>query len=306
MTNPQPFDGEYICHAVTWSTGIPQLLLAPLPGGPAVYVDLMGRRIGFESSPGRWCTGWYRFVDTVNVEPVICPDRAETVQEGQCLKCFSDDTFRLAHQFHINDRVPAVLRRYMEQRHWLYLATFADGSTKVGTASDTRKQTRLDEQGALVATYIASAPDGAVVRHLEDAITRTLQIPQGVRAATKLKALAAMTDLRAATATHQQHVSRAADALENMGVRPVLEPWTPPAEGARIRDQRGERMLYPHDLRAGEHGFTVVSCIGSQALVTLDNDDDGEYLVNLGSLKGRRLTLGAFSSPLTLVQSSLF
>jgi hypothetical protein len=297
---------DYVCHGVSWTTRDPQLVLSPLPDGPLVHVPLIGHRLGFRASAGRWCTGWYRFVDTVYVEPVPCPDRAPAVQEGQCLRCLSEDNFRMAHQFHLNDRVPAALRRYMEQRHWLYLATFADGSTKVGTASDTRKRARLDEQGALIATYMASASDGAAVRHLEDAITRDLQIPQSVRSASKLKALVSMNDLSTASSAHAGHVSRASDALAGMGVHPVLEPWEPPVHGARIRRPHSGRMLYPHDLRDGEHGFTVVASIGSQALVTLDGDDEGDYLLDLGQLKGRRITVGAFTSPTAAVQSSLF
>ena len=46
----------------------------------------------------------------------------------------------------------------------------------------------------MLATYLTKAPDGRAVRHLEDAVTRGLQIPQTVRAMTKLKALATLTE----------------------------------------------------------------------------------------------------------------
>ncbi len=95
----------------------------------------------------------------------------------------------------------------MDQPHWLYLATFADGATKVGTAAEPRKQSRLDEQGALFATYRTKSPNGHAVRHLEDALSHDLHVPQTVRAATKLKALANLTDLSGASTNHDHHVT---------------------------------------------------------------------------------------------------
>ena len=101
-------------------------------------------------------------------------------------------------------------------------------------------------------------------------------------------------------------VATAADALAAMNTPVMLETWTPPAEGDRLRVANGVRMLYPHDLRDGEHGFTVVSCVGTQALAVLDGDDEVDYVLDLGTLKGRRITLGPFTSPAAAFQNSLF
>lgn len=306
MPVTRPTDGEYMCHGITWATGDPRLLLAPLPDGPLVYAEIMNQRLGFAVGTGRWCTGRYQFADTVRVEALPCPDRAPTEQSDQCARCFRQDEFRFAHQFHQDGNVPQALRQYMDQPHWLYLATFADGATKVGTAAEPRKQSRLDEQGALIATYLAKSADGRAVRHLEDAISRSLQMPQTVRASTKLKALANLTDLSPASATHDHHVARAADALDSVDTSAILEKWTPPAEGERMRAAGGVRMLYPHNLRDGEHGFAVVSCVGTQVLAVLDGDDEVDYVLDLGTLKGRRITLGPFASPVAAFQNSLF
>ncbi|SDD58367.1 DUF2797 domain-containing protein [Actinokineospora iranica] len=306
MPVTRPDDSEYVCHGVTWATGNPRLLLAPLPNGPLVYAEIMNQRLGFATGTGRWCTGRYRFVDTVRVEAVACPDRAPAGESGQCRRCFSQDEFRFAHQYHRDGNVPEALRRYMDQPHWLYLATFADGATKVGTAAGPRKRSRLNEQGAVFATYLAESPDGRTVRYLEDAITRDLRMPQTVRAASKLKALVNMTDLTAASATHDQHVARLTAALATMDTPAVLEKWVPPAEGGRMRAASGARVLYPHDLRAGEHGFTIVACVGTQVLAVLGADDEVDYVLDLGSLKGCRITLGPFESPAVAVQNSLF
>ncbi|TQE37431.1 DUF2797 domain-containing protein [Streptomyces ipomoeae] len=306
MPQALPTSGTYVCHGVTWATGDPRLLLAPLPGGPLVYAEIMDQHFGYQvSGADRWCTGWYRFTDTHHVEAAACPDRAHAGQSGQCVRCASQDDFHYAHKFHQGGHAPEALVAYMAQPHWLYLATFADGTTKVGTAAEPRKRSRLNEQGALVATFLAQSPDGRTVRFLEDALTRRLDLTQTVRAASKLSSLAAMRDLTLAQLAHKRHLDRATEALDAMNIPAAPEPWTPPGEGDLLR-AGAERAVYPHDLRKGEHGFTPVACIGSQVLAALDGEDELRYLLDLGALKGRRLILGAFASPSTAVQSALF
>ncbi|MER6150883.1 DUF2797 domain-containing protein [Streptomyces hirsutus] len=308
MDQALPASRTYVCHGITWASGEPRLLLAPMPGGPLVYAGVMDVRLGYQvSGTGRWCTGRYRFADRVRVEAVACPNRAAAEAGGQCAACAGQDEFRFAHQFHSGGHAPNALAAYMAQPHWLYLATFADGTTKVGTAADPRKRSRLDEQGALVATYLAQSPDGRAVRFLEDALTRRLTLTQTVRSAAKLTALAELRDLAPARAAHQQHLDHVSEALSDMNIPAVPEPWNPPSEGGLLRTPGTGRVLYPHDPREGEHGLTVLSCLGSQVLASPDGDGELPYLLDLGALKGRRITLGAqFSSPPAAVQSALF
>ncbi|WP_326733982.1 DUF2797 domain-containing protein [Streptomyces sp. NBC_01022] len=301
--------GTYVCHGITWASGDPRLLLAPVTGEPLIFAPVTGRRLAYQvSGTGRWCTGRYRFADRVRVEAVACPDRAPAEAGGQCAACAGRDDFRFAHRFHADGHVPDALAAYMAQPHWLYLATFADGTTKIGTAADPRKRSRLDEQGALIATYLARSADGRAVRFLEDALTRRLGLTQTVRAAAKLAALAGLRDLAPARSAHQQHLGRATEALNALNVTATPEAWAPPGEGDLLRTPDAERALYPHDPRSGEHGLTVLSCLGSQVLATLDgNGKQLPYLLDLGTLKGRRIVLGAqFSSPPAAVQSALF
>ncbi|MFG2774743.1 DUF2797 domain-containing protein [Streptomyces sp. NPDC048350] len=307
MDQALPTSGSYVCHGITWANSTPQLLLASMPDGPLVYAGIMGRRLGYRvTSPGRWCTGRYRFVDRIHVEAVACPHRAPAETGAQCATCTSRDDFRFAHQFHAGGHVPPALASYMAQPHWLYLATFADGTTKVGTAAEPRGRSRLDEQGALVATLLTMVSDGRTVRFVEDALTRRLGLTQTVRAAAKLKALAGHRDLAPARAAHEQHLRQAADALADMSIPTALQPWTPPSEGKLLRSSDTELGLYPHDPREGEHGVTALSCVGSQVLATLD-EDDLPYLLDLGALKGHQITLGQeFSSPAIALQSTLF
>ncbi|MFG2593923.1 DUF2797 domain-containing protein [Streptomyces sp. NPDC048438] len=309
MDHTLPTSGTYVCHGITWASADPRLLLAPVTGGPLVYAPVTGRRLGYQvSGASRWCTGRYRFTNRVRVEAVACPDRAPAEAGGQCPACTGRDDFRFAHRFHSGGHVPDTLAAYMAQPHWLYLATFADGTTKIGTAAEPRKRSRLDEQGALIATYLGRSADGRAVRFLEDALTRHLGLTQTVRAAAKLTALAQMRDLAPARTAHQHHLGRATEALSGLNVPAVPEPWTPPGEGDLLRMPETGRALYPHDPRSGEHGLTVLSCLGSQILATLDGDAEQlPYLLDLGTLKGRRIVLGAkFSSPPSAVQSALF
>lgn len=208
----------YVCHGITWATGNPRLLLAPLPGGALIYAEIMKQRLGFQAGAGRWCTGRYGFASAIQVEAVACPDRAPAKHGGQCARCAAQDEFRFAHQYHQGGHAPEAVVRYMAQPHWLYLATFADGGTKVGTAAEPRKQSRLDEQGPVFATYLARASDGRTVRYAEDALTQRLHLPQTVRAQAKLRALADVSDLSEAGVAHDDAVDRAVDALADMGI----------------------------------------------------------------------------------------
>ncbi|BFO16484.1 hypothetical protein SHKM778_28720 [Streptomyces sp. KM77-8] len=236
MDQALPASGTYVCHGITWASGDPRLLLAPVPGGPFVYAGVMGVRLGYQvSGTGRWCTGRYRFADRVRVEAVACPDRAAAEAGGQCAACAGQDEFRFAHQFHSGGHVSDALAAYMAQPHWLYLATFANNTTKVGTAADPRKRSRLDEQGALVATYLVQSPDGRAVRFLEDALTRRLALTQTVRSAAKLTALAELRDLAPAHTTHQQYLDHASEALSDINIPAVPERWSPPSEGDLLR-----------------------------------------------------------------------
>lgn len=303
-------ENEYVCHGVTWAGGRPRLLLAPVPTGPLCAVEVMGGRIGLRTTGReRFCTGRFGFTDTFRVEPVPCPERAQAGRGGQCAPCGQQDEFRFAHQAHTGGYASPALERYMAQPHWLYIATFAHGVSKVGTAAQPRKRSRLDEQGALLATFVARTQDGRTVRQLEDTVTRGLGVVQQVRGAAKLAALISPGDLRQVEEAHAQTVQRSVALLADLGVETVLEGWQPPREGEGLRwiHPGNGRSLYPHDLREGEHGFTVEACLGSHALVRLTGPDDAvRYVLDLGVLKGHRLALGDYSSPATSVQTALF
>jgi Protein of unknown function (DUF2797) len=297
----------YLWHGVTWATGAPSLLLADTSTATMDAVDVMGLRIGVKAAGGgRFCTGRYGFTDTFRVEPLPCSQQAQAGPGGQCAACLGRDDFRFAHRAHRGGQAPAALTAYLDQPHLLYVATFAHAASKVGTAAAPRRVSRLDEQGAVHATYLLQAGDGRAARVLEDTVSRDAGLAQAVRGAAKLAALTD-PDPRQARAAHDAAVGRALAALTALGLSPEPEEWAPPACGAELRSPRqGERLAYPHDLREGEHGFQVESCSGSHALVRLAPEDDARYVLDLSALKGRRVLIGSYTSPAMPLQGSLF
>ncbi|WUH97751.1 DUF2797 domain-containing protein [Spirillospora sp. NBC_00431] len=300
---------QYLCHGVTWASGTPTLLLADTTSASLARTSLMRLNLEFKvAAPARFCTGRYQFTQTFQVEPQACPHQAEADAGGQCPDCLQGDEFRFAHQFHKGGYTPPALATYMNQPHLLYIATFANAVSKVGTAAATRQQSRLDEQGPMHATYLTEVPDGRTVRHLEDALSRLLGLTQTVRTTAKLAALAE-PDPASARITHENIVTSALSTLAEMGIRANRHEWKPPTEGQELQspEQPGRRVVYPHDLRTGEHGLLIQSCSGSQALVRLSTDEqDTRYVLDLNILKGRRILIGDYTSPQTTHQASLF
>ncbi len=160
----------------------------------------------------------------------------------------------------------------------------------------------------MLATYLAEAPDGRAVRYLEDDISREIGVSQVVRGAAKLAALADPDPSRVHTA-HERVVESLVAVLAALEVFSGREEWSPPAEGLALRSPplQGDRAVYPHDLREGEHGFHIESCAGTQILARLAASPEAvRYVLDLNALKGRRIVLGDFQSPKTTLQMALF
>nr|WP_296772595.1 DUF2797 domain-containing protein [Rhodococcus sp. (in: high G+C Gram-positive bacteria)] len=268
-------------------------------------MDLRAGRIGFDAlGTGRWCTGRIAFTKGGPSEYVPCPKQRPVEVGSQCEQCESKDTFRFVHTIHRGGFVSPELEAHVMQPHWLYIATFANGVHKVGTAADTRKWGRLAEQGAICAQYVAWAEDGKIVRVLEDRVTEEMQVRQSVRSSAKAAALAVPVDTVRLDVATARLADRVREILRpqagDSGHRVVDESW----HVAGFRDlASGNRVAYPGDLTVGEHGFTVDACIGQAAIVTIE---DASYVVDLHELKGRRVRFGDYTSELPAVQSALF
>ncbi|WP_347108120.1 DUF2797 domain-containing protein [Paenarthrobacter sp. S56] len=220
------------------------------------------------------------------------------------------------HDFHRGGPVPPGLRAYLMQPHWLYVATFAGGATKVGTASAPRKWNRLAEQGAVHASYVALAEDGRVVRVLEDLVTREVGLVQQVRSAAKAAALVEPrtgVELRSINRNHAAAVRDVLSGLAMAGFTVVEEEWDRPALAHQLCNERPPgaiRHPYPAPFDGGGHGLRVHSMSGAIALAGLPDADgvevEGTFVADLGALKGRRIELGRHVTEIPALQDSLF
>ena len=311
-------DTRYLVHGVFWDGqpapgqeydgGSPVLRLQP-PSGAFLEVSLHpGARLGFQvASGGRSCLGHHKVHSESRRDHVLCPAAAPAAKGKQCERCFVLDDSRLIHDFHRGGRVPAGLRTYLMQQHWLYVATFAGGASKVGTASHLRKWNRLAEQGAVVARYVASAQDGRVVRILEDMVSAEAGLTQQIRSAAKEGALAqplAPAELDAINAGLAAAVRTLLAGAAVEGFTIVEEQWVRPGQAAGLCEST-PRHAYPHPLDGGRHGFGIAALSGTNALARLDGTD-AAFVVNLGRLAARTIVLGDFASEVPAVQESLF
>lgn len=261
-----------------------------------------GARLGVRVDPGRWCLG-RRGTDGATIP---CPDGARVARGRQCPRCQADDPWRWLHIVHRSQFGPdPALRAHLMRPHWLYVATFAGGMTKVGTAVDERKHDRIDEQGAVFAHWVGLAADGLEVRDWEDRVSRDAGVGQVVRPAAKAAGLAGPVDLHELERIHHAGVDRVGEALAAVpGAAPFAEPWPNPRDPATL--EGGVRHPYPETLDHGAHGFTVRSWWGPVALVELDGDPDALWSVDVSALVGHRVTLGDHATPVPQIQDSLF
>lgn len=298
-----------LCRGVTWIDRLPYFdLLENDRADP-----LIGRRLGLRILAGEpRCLGYSGAVNGV-LTRLSCPRDALATSGQQCEECAARDEFRFAHHAHLGGYVPDSLADYLAQPHWVYIATFADATSKVGTASDPRKTSRLDEQGAAAATYLARVPDGRLARIFEDTVTERAGIVQIKRRSAKVAALTRSVPSEVVRDEHRDAVDQAREALESLprGTGGTLtgQRWERPAaaDGFFVDVPIGGWLPYPHDLTAGEHGFHIDAVAGSAALARLrDRRDAVAYVIDLGALAGYRIARGPYSSPNTPEQMSLF
>ncbi len=303
-------DGGLV-RGISWSPEGPSLSLLTDDGGARLPL-LPGQWLRFEvlsgdGVPARFCLGFTRVEESGQPEHFPCPSGQPAERGFQCGACFAKDQMRLMHDFHRSGQGSPGLKAYLSQQHWLYIATFADGTTKVGTASERSKWSRLAEQGALVARYVARAQDGSVVRHLEDSVSTNLPPTQFVRGAAKFAAL-----LNPRPPLHLEQTNKAmADVVRGYIAGLALEGFEP-AEEQWARSEMSEavavpsnRTAYPQPLDSGQHGIRLDAMLGPTALAGLDTAD-GEFLVDLGALKGRKIRFGNYQTDVPALQESLF
>lgn len=304
---------SYLCGGSSWDSDGPVLSLA-LPDGRAAPVRLeAGTELRFAVLDGgagggaRFCLGASVLDSEGQRRQLPCPGQYPAGRGYQCESCFTRDDLRHMHQSHRNGYVPRALEPYLAQPHWLYVATFAGGRTKVGTASDRRKDLRLAEQGAIAAQYVARADNGRVVRVLEDRVTAVLGLVQAVRSGAKAAELARHGAVDGLQSTNDRHAAAARALLAAdtglRGFEVVQQRWQPPARSAAVLEAGA--LPYPLGLHSGEHGLIISAVLGPTALVRVDGSEE-HFLADLSQLKGRRLVMGPYRSCLPALQAVLF
>ncbi|MFG1774491.1 hypothetical protein ACGFIX_33340 [Nocardia salmonicida] len=269
----------------------------------------IGTRLAFRiADSGRFCLGYHGFGGGRRGR-LACPRRARLDAGRQCEQCRINEGWSVVHSHRGPlTALPEQVRDYMSQPHHLYIAYFGDGMTKVGTASASRRNRRLFEQGALVARFITDSPDGLHVRDLERTVTERAGIGQAVAGVTKTriltKPLRPWAALESAVADAAEH---AASALPTDIARTDIA-WS------------GGRDFYATILAhgrfpvateiAGEPGEYVIDAVTAHGHTIACRDPAGAselVLVNDTRLVGRRIeldpTIAAVPEP---AQTSLF
>lgn len=277
--------------------GVPSGVRIQIPLTPGAYLGLRIPRDS-EGELYRYCAGYTTGTsndaapESAGIRRVPCPEGTRIQRGQQCPRCAARDEFTALHSAHLYPgTLTESMRAYAMLEHRLYIATFPDGTHKVGTSSLHSTPRRLDEQAVATATYIALAPDGLAIRRAEDAVTALAKIPQVKQVASKYRAWTHPlpgTQLRTA---HQEAVARAREALAELArtepevpLTALDEPWIPSLAMNRpyaaLRAQSPE-PLAPCDsgLESGAAGFFCTGAAG-QFLSAHTGDADAAFLVN--------------------------
>ena len=277
--------------------GVPSGVRIQIPLTPGAYLGLRIPRDS-EGELYRYCAGYTTGTsndaapEPAGIRRVPCPEGTRIQRGQQCPRCTARDEFTALHSAHLYPgTLTESMRAYAMLEHRLYIATFPDGTHKVGTSSLHSTPRRLDEQAVATATYIALAPDGLAIRRAEDAVTALAKIPQVKQVASKYRAWTNPLPGAQLRTAHQEAVARAREALAELArtdpevpLTALDEPWIPSLAMNRpyaaLRAQSPE-PLAPCDpgLEIGAAGFFCTGAAG-QFLSAHTGDADAAFLVN--------------------------
>lgn len=279
--------------------GVPSGVRVQIPLTPGAYLGLRIPRDS-EGELYRYCAGYTTGTSdapetagaSAGIRRVPCPEGTRIQRGQQCPRCTARDEFTALHSAHLYPgTLTESMRAYAMLEHRLYIATFPDGTHKVGTSSLHSTPRRLDEQAVATATYIALAPDGLAIRRAEDAVTALAKIPQVKQVASKYRAWTNPLPGAQLRTAHQEAVARAREALAELArtepevpLTALDEPWIPSLAMNRpyaaLRAQSPE-PLAPCDsgLESGAAGFFCTGAAG-QFLSAHTGDADAAFLVN--------------------------
>lgn len=309
--------GQHVALGLSWHDGAAFVRMRQVGAEVSALLPLRGLGLRYRVVPDgvRACLGHQsasegRYVD--------CLKPLEDPQLAKCTRCRVVDA-RFAASLHHAHRTDVAevaagdiersVAQHLEQTNWIYLAAFRDGSLKVGTSSERRRYTRLQEQGAWKARFVAQARDGIAVRVAEDLITARLDISQSVSARRKRRGLATSVpdtqlDTRLAQSAEAVHhlLADATDDGTVQGVAVADEPWESAAVGQPVWDRL---MDYPVHLGSGAHAVQVVEVCGRMLAVEQPRSGD-RFVTDVAELFGFPIDVGDHEPDPIQVQDSLF
>ena len=294
--------------AVSWRSGEPFLRFQARDDNSATFVEARDLFLRFRvviDQPRR-CIG-----RTKRTEEGSSHQECDSVPTGgrYCEKCQTAENVNAAnmHQAHRKGRaeIDKAMAAYLSHPHRLYLAVFRDGTIKVGTTRGRSGDTRLIEQGAWAATYIAEVEDGFTVRELEDAVTEQLGVTQAVD--TRRKILGHLHHLPNQELKQSlSHLSNETEKVlsEQLGSRGSLinEPWSNPMIDEEVW---GKLVSYPSSINEGAHELTIHSMVGRLAACHKTGFAD-TFLLDWQPLLTLPLETGTFEVDELAMQESLF
>lgn len=291
----------------------------PLSPGAFIGLDTRARVLADGGvSVEKYCGG-YSVASTVRsgFYGVPCPEHAVIAKGKQCARCVGRDEFSVMHVVHRGARVSDAVRAYAGLEHWLYVATFPDGSSKVGTCSLVSRSRRVDEQAVGCATYVAHARDGLQVRVLEDVVSREASLPQGKLVSAKFRAWSDALPMGQLREAHGEAVALAQWVLREAAVldglldegQIISERWVPSAAmGAAYRAldaDSGERLSGYPSLWGAVSGFYVCGATGKFVVGHCGNPQV-LFLFNMAELSHRAFVPSWEVSVQPHTQASLF
>ena len=307
--------------------GVPSGVRIQIPLTPGAYLGLRIPRDS-EGELYRYCAGYTTGTSndaapaSAGIRRVPCPEGTRIQRGQQCPRCTARDEFTALHSAHLYPgTLTESMRAYAMLEHRLYIATFPDGTHKVGTSSLHSTPRRLDEQAVATATYIALAPDGLAIRRAEDAVTALAKIPQVKQVASKYRAWTNPLPGAQLRTAHQEAVARAREALAELArtdpevpLTALDEPWIPSLAMNRpyaaLRAQSPEPLapcesgLGGSGTESGAAGFFCTGAAG-QFLSAHTGDADAAFLVNTAAWRNV-LVESAQEFTRVRVQGSLF
>ncbi len=211
------------------------------------------------------------------------------------------------HHAHRRDRgsLSSRIIDHLQKPNYLYLAVFADGSTKVGTSTARRIETRLLEQGALLASIICETTDGFIVRTLEDLVTEEMGIVQAISTKRKMQGIlqpAHQEEINENLGVAHGKVHKFLEHLAFDGSTLIARNWENPENETACWEKIGK---YPNSLSAGAHDLTLISIRGRIGAFQRSTEPDF-YAADLEEVFGIVIEKGIFPTDDLSIQGQLF